>query len=159
MDELGELAIGLIIAVSIVGILIPILPGLAMEIIAIFVWAAVTGGAVAWSVAIACLLIAGIGTYVKYAVPKRHLNEGGIPNRTLVIATIVAIVGLFVIPIVGAPIGFVLAIYVSERLRVGKEQAWPATKRSLRAVATSIGIELATGLLIGTIWFATVLAT
>jgi uncharacterized protein YqgC (DUF456 family) len=159
MDELGELAIGLIIAVSIVGILIPILPGLAMEIIAIFVWAAVTGGAVAWSVAIACLLIAGIGTYVKYAVPKRHLNEGGIPNRTLVIATIVAIVGLFVIPIVGAPIGFVLATYVSERLRVGKEQAWPATKRSLRAVATSIGIELATGLLIGTIWFATVLAT
>jgi uncharacterized protein YqgC (DUF456 family) len=159
MDELGELAIGLIIAVSIVGILVPILPGLAMEVIAVFVWAAVTGGTVAWSVAIATLVIAGIGTYVKYAVPKRHLNEGGIPNRTLLIATVVAIVGLFVIPVVGAPIGFVLAIYVSERLRVGKEQAWPATKRSLRAVATSIGIELVTGLLIATIWFVTVLTT
>ena len=76
-----------------------------------------------------------------------------------IIATIVAIVGLFVIPVVGAPIGFVLAIYVSERLRVGKEQAWPATKRSLRAVATSIGIELITGLLIAAIWFVTVLTT
>jgi hypothetical protein len=40
---------------------------------------------------------------------------------------------------------------------VGRDQAWPATKRSLRAVATSIGIELATGLLIATIWFAVVL--
>jgi uncharacterized protein YqgC (DUF456 family) len=157
MDELGELAIGLIIVVSLFGILVPILPGLAMELIAVFVWAALTGGAAAWTVAIVSLVIAGVGTFFKYSIPKRHLNEGGIPNRTLLIATAVAIVGLFVIPIVGAPIGFVLAIYVSERLRVGKEQAWPATKRSLRAVATSIGIELAAGLMIATIWFAVVL--
>jgi uncharacterized protein YqgC (DUF456 family) len=157
MDELGELAIGLIIAVSLMGIIVPILPGLAMEIIAVFVWAALTGGAAAWSVAIVALLIAGLGTFLKYSIPKRHLNEVGIPNRTLLIATAVAIVGLFVVPIVGAPIGFVLAIYVMERVRVGRAQAWPATKRSLRAVATSIGIELAAGLLIATIWFAVVL--
>jgi hypothetical protein len=159
MDELGELAIGLIIVVSLFGIMVPILPGLAMEIVAVFVWAALTGGAVAWSVAIAALLIGGVGTFVKYSIPKRHLNEVGIPNRTLLIATAVAIVGLFVIPVVGAPIGFVLTIYVAERLRVGREHAWPATKRSLRAVATSIGIELATGLLIAAIWFVTVLTT
>ncbi len=103
------------------------------------------------------LVLAGIGTFVKYSIPKRKLNEGGIPNRTLLIATAVAIVGLFVIPLVGAPIGFVLAIYISERLRVGPDQAWPATKTSLGAVATSIGIELATGLLIAAIWFGTVL--
>jgi uncharacterized protein YqgC (DUF456 family) len=159
MDELGELAIGLIIVVSLFGIMVPILPGLAMEIVAVFVWAALTGGAAAWSVAIVALLIGGVGTFVKYSIPKRHLNEVGIPNRTLLIATAVAIVGLFVIPVVGAPIGFVLTIYVAERLRVGREHAWPATKRSLRAVATSIGIELATGLLIAAIWFVTVLTT
>jgi hypothetical protein len=159
MDELGELAIGLIIAVSLMGIIVPILPGLAVEIVAVFVWAALTGGATAWGVAIAALLIGAIGTFIKYAIPKRHLSEGGIPNRTLIIATIVAIVGLFVIPVIGAPIGFVLTIYVSERLRVGPEHAWPATKRSLRAVATSIGIELVTGLLIAAIWFVAVLTT
>ena len=159
MDELGELAIGLIIAVSLFGIVVPILPGLAMEVVAVFVWAALTGGAVAWGVAIAALVIGGIGTFVKYSIPKRHLNEVGIPNRTLLIATAVAIVGLFVIPVIGAPIGFVLTIYVAERLRVGRTQAWPATKRSLRAVATSIGIELATGLVIAAIWFVTVLTT
>ena len=48
---------------------------------------------------------------------------------------------------------------LSERLRVGREHAWPATKRSLRAVATSIGIELVTGVLIAATWFVTVLTT
>jgi uncharacterized protein len=157
MNELGELAVGLIIVVSLFGIVVPFLPGLVMEVIAIFLWAIVKGDGAAWAVAIATLVLAGIGTFVKYSIPKRKLNEGGIPNRTLLIATAVAIVGLFAIPVVGAPIGFVLAIYVSERMRVGADQAWPATKTSLGAVATSIGIELATGLIIAAIWFGTVL--
>jgi len=157
MDELGELAIGLIIVVSLFGIVIPILPGLVIEVIAIFLWAFLKGGGAAWGVAIAALVLAGIGTFIKYAIPKQKLNEVGIPNRTLLIATAVAIVGLFVIPVVGAPIGFVLTIYVFERIRVGSEHAWPATKTSLGAIATSIGIELATGLLIAAIWFGAVL--
>lgn len=157
MDELGELAVGLIIVVSLFGIVVPFLPGLVMEVIAIFLWAIVKGDGAAWAVAIAALVLAGIGTFIKYSIPKRKLNEGGIPSRTLLIATAVAIVGLFAIPVVGAPIGFVLAIYVSERLRVGADRAWPATKASLGAVATSIGIELATGLIIAAIWFGTVL--
>lgn len=157
MDELGELAVGLIIVVSLFGIVVPFLPGLVMEVIAIFLWALVKGDGAAWAVAIAVLVLAGIGTFVKYSIPKRKLNDVGIPNRTLLIATAVAIVGLFAIPVVGAPIGFVLAIYVNERLRVGQDRAWPATKTSLGAVATSIGIELATGLIIAAIWFGTVL--
>ncbi|MET0566386.1 MAG: DUF456 domain-containing protein [Acidimicrobiia bacterium] len=157
MEELGELAVGLIIVVSLFGIVVPFLPGLVMEVIAILLWAIVKGDGTAWAVAIVALVLAGIGTFVKYSIPKRKLNEGGIPNRTLLIATAVAIVGLFVIPVVGAPIGFVLTIYISERLRVGPDQAWPATKTSLGAVATSIGIELATGLIIAAIWFGTVL--
>jgi hypothetical protein len=128
-----------------------------MEVLAIFVWALVVGGGLAWGVAITALVLAGIGTFVKYSIPKRQLNEVGIPNRTLLLATAVAIVGLFVIPVVGAPIGFVLTIYVFERIRVGAGRAWPATKSSLGAVATSIGIELATGLIIAAIWFGAVL--
>jgi uncharacterized protein YqgC (DUF456 family) len=153
MDEIGELAVGLIITISLFGIVIPILPGLVIEVAAIFVWALLTGGTLAWSVAAAAILLAGAGTFIKYAIPKRKLNDVGIPNRTLFLATAVAIVGLFVIPIVGAPIGFVATIYVSERVRVGPERAWPATKSSLGALATSIGIELTTGLIIAGIWF------
>jgi hypothetical protein len=157
MDELGELAVGLIIVVSLFGVVLPVLPGLALEVGVILVWAVLKGGAVAWGVAIAALVLATIGTFVKYAIPKRKLNEVGIPNRTLLLATAVAIVGLFVVPVIGAPIGFVVTIYLGERARVGRERAWPATRSSLGAVATSIGIELATGLLIAAVWFGAVL--
>jgi hypothetical protein len=157
MDELGELAIGLVIVVSLFGIILPILPGLALEVVAIVIWAVLTGSPLAWGVAIATLVLATIGTFVKYAIPKRKLNEVGIPNGTLLLATAVAIVGLFVIPVIGAPIGFVVTIYLGERARVGPERAWPATRGSLGAVATSIGIELATGLLIAAVWFGAVL--
>jgi uncharacterized protein YqgC (DUF456 family) len=159
MDELGELAVGLIIVLSLFGVVLPVLPGLALEVGVILVWAALKGGAVAWGVAIVALVLATIGTIVKYAIPKRRLNEVGIPNRTLLLATAVAIVGLFVIPVIGAPIGFVATIYLGERARVGPERAWPATRSSLGAVATSIGIELATGLLIAAVWFGAVLLT
>jgi hypothetical protein len=115
------------------------------------------GDALAWGVAIAAIVLAAIGTIVKYAIPKRRLNEVGIPNRTLLLATAVAIVGLFVIPVAGAPIGFVATIYLRERSRVGPERAGPATRSSLGAVATSIGIELAAGLLIAATWFGAVL--
>lgn len=157
MDELGELAVGLIIVVSLFGVILPVLPGLALEVGVILVWAFVKGGAVAWGVAIAAVVIAAIGTYVKYVVPKRRLNEAGIPNRTLLLATAAAVAGLFVIPVIGAPIAFVATIYLSERSRVGREQAWPATRSSLGAVATSVGIELAAGLLIAAVWFLAVI--
>ena len=157
MDELGELAVGLVIVVSLFGIVLPILPGLALEVVVIVIWAVLKGSPLAWGVTIAAIVIAAIGTYVKYAIPKRRLNEVGIPNRTLLLATAAAIVGLFVIPGIGAPIGFVATIYLSERSRVGREQAWPSTKSSLGAVATSIGIELAAGLIIAAIWFLAVI--
>ena len=153
MDELGELAIGLIIVVSLFGIMVPILPGLAMEIVAVFVWAALTGGAVAWSVAIAALLIGGVGTFVKYSIPKRHLNEVGIPNRTLLIATAVAIVGLFVIPVVGLLVFFPLGLFAMEWLRLrDPSAALRSAGVALKAMLIGRGIEFTAALAAAVLW-------
>jgi hypothetical protein len=157
MDELGELAIGLVIVAGLLGIVLPVLPGLALVVGAIFIWAFVEGTGTAWAVAVTALIIGGVGTFIKYSIPKRRLNESGVRNSTLVLATGVAIVGLFAIPVIGAPIGFVATIYLTERARGDGEHAWPRTKQSLRAVATSIGIELAAGLIIAALWFGVVL--
>lgn len=156
MSTLGEVLIGLAIAAGLAGIVMPVLPGLLLIVAALIVWALVTGGA-AWWVALAALSLAVVGTIVKYTIPKRQLNESGMPNRTLVLAMVAAIMGFFLIPVIGAFIGFIGAIYISERARVGPQRAWPATRAALRAVATSIGIELVTGVLIAGIWLATVL--
>ncbi|MDP9495184.1 MAG: DUF456 domain-containing protein [Actinomycetota bacterium] len=159
MSPIGEFLVALAIAAGLLGIVVPLLPGLVLEVVAILIWAAVVGDAVAWGVAILCFAIGALGTIFKYLVPGRRLKESGMPLRTLVIAGGVGVVGFFAIPVVGAPIGFIGAIYVAERIRVGSELAWPATKTSLGAVAASFGIELVTGLVVAGIWFAAVLLT
>ena len=63
--------------------------------------------------------------------------------RTLVVGGLCAVVGFFVIPVVGALVGFPIGVYVAERVRVGADGAWPSTKAALKAVGVSILIELA----------------
>ena len=40
---------------------------------------------------------------------------------------VLGVVGFFVIPVIGLPLGFVLGVYLSELSRVGVDRAWPAT--------------------------------
>ncbi len=56
------------------------------------------------------------------------------------------------IPVVGVVLGFVLGVYLAERLRVGGAAAWPATRGALAAVGWSIAIELTAALLIVATW-------
>lgn len=63
-----------------------------------------------------------------------------------------AIVGFFVVPVVGLFIGFVLGIYASEHQRVGARMAWPSTKAALRAVGVSMLVELTSALLATALW-------
>ena len=157
MSPIGELLVALAILTGLFGIVVPLLPGLVLEVAAILIWAAVAGDALAWAVAIICLALGALGTVFKYLVPGRRLKESGMPTRTLVIAVAVGVVGFFAVPVIGGPVGFIGAIYVAERIRVGPEQAWPATRTSLGAVAASIGIELVTGVVIAGIWFVAVI--
>jgi uncharacterized protein YqgC (DUF456 family) len=153
----GEFLVGLAIIAGLFGIVVPFLPGLVLILAAVFVWALAVGTPLAWAVTVLALLVGIAGTVVKYLVPGRRLKESGLPTMTMVLAIAVSIVGLFVIPVIGAPLGFVLTIFVAERIRVGPERAWPATKAALGAVAASIGIELVAGLIVAALWFATVI--
>lgn len=153
-----ELLVGLAIAVGMVGILVPVLPGSVLILAAILVWALDTGSATAWvvfAVAAAALVVGGI---VKYLVPNRRLKSVGVPSSTQWVGAAVGIVGFFLVPVVGLFAGFVLGVYAAERRRVGQD-AWPSTKAALRAVGLSILIELVAGLVATLAWVGGVLAT
>jgi len=154
-----EVLIALVIAVGLVGILVPVLPGSVLVLGGVLAWAWSVGGATAWAVfaLVAVLLVAG--TVVKYLVPNRHLKDAGIPASTQWIGAGVGIVGFFVVPVVGLFIGFVLGVYLAEYRRVGSTAAWPSTKHALRAVGLSILIELAAALLATFVWIAGVIIT
>ena len=154
-----EVLVALAILVGLVGVIVPILPGLVLVLAAILVWAISEGSATGWTVfAVAALLIVA-GSVVKYAVPSHRLKTTGIPSSTTWFGVAVGVVGFFVIPVIGLFIGFVLGVYLAEYRRVGGAAAWPSTKEALRAVGVSMLIELAAGVLAALVWVAGVVAT
>lgn len=154
-----EILVALAIAVGLVGIAVPMLPGSLLVFVAILVWATEVGGTTAWlilAVASACLLT---GTVVKYLVPGRRLKASGVPTSTLVLGAALGVVGFFVVPVVGLVLGFVLGVYLGELRRLGRQQAWPATVEALKAVGLSMLIEFSAALVAALVWFGGVLAT
>ncbi len=142
----------LLVAVGLVGILVPILPGSVLVVAGILVWAWADGGAAAWTVfALATVLVAA-GTVVKYLLPGRRLQVAGIPASTQGAGALLGVVGFFVVPVIGLFLGFVLGVYLAEVLRVGSRAAWPSTVHSLKAVGLSIVIELLAALAATLVW-------
>jgi uncharacterized protein len=154
-----EILVAVVIAVGVVGILVPILPGSVLVVAGILLWAVVTGGPTAWMVFGIATAFVVVGAVVKYVVPGRQLQVAGIPASTQWIGVLLGVVGFFVVPVVGLFLGFVLGIYLAELRRVGAGRAWPSTVHSLRAVGWSIVIELVFALLATWTWVAGVVVT
>ncbi|MFE3545166.1 DUF456 domain-containing protein [Nocardia sp. NPDC059177] len=153
MSVWGEVVVGLVILVGIVGVIVPILPGVILIFAAIAVWALLTGGSAAWTVfaiATVALVLSGV---VKYTWPGRRMREAGVSNRALLAGAVLGVVGFFVIPVVGLFIGFVLGVYLAELYRLKTNQlAWPATLHALKGVGLSMLVELFGALVAAGVW-------
>jgi uncharacterized protein len=160
MDTAGVVLVGVAIVVGLVGVVVPALPGLLLVWGAVLVWALVERTAAAWVLLAAATALVAVSQVVKYLVPSRRMRAAGVPTVSLAAGGLVGAVGFFLIPVVGAFLGFVLGVYLAERLRLGNHAlAWSSTRHALKAAGLSILIELAAGLLIASAWLATVLLT
>ncbi|GAA1770428.1 DUF456 domain-containing protein [Nocardioides hankookensis] len=149
----------LLVAVGLVGILVPILPGSMLVVAGVLVWAWAEGGATAWTVFVVATALVVVGAVVKYVVPGRRLQVAGIPASTQWVGVALGVVGFFVVPVVGLFLGFVLGVYLAELVRVGSAEAWPSTVHSLKAVGLSILVELLAALAATLVWIGGVVAT
>ena len=154
-----EVLVALGIAVGLVGVVVPVVPGALLVWAAILVWGIDVGTATGWTILAAATGIIAGGQVVKYTIPRKQLQAKGVPNHSLVVGGLVAIVGFFVVPVVGLFIGFVLGVYASEYQRVGAQMAWPSTKAAVRAVGVSMLVELLSALLATAVWIVGVIAT
>jgi uncharacterized protein YqgC (DUF456 family) len=154
-----EILVALAIAVGVVGVLVPLLPGSLLVAGAILVWALDVATATGWTVFGVAMAFLVLGAVVKYVVPGKRLKESGVPTTTLLVGAALGVVGFFVIPVVGLPIGFVGGVYLAELGRVGSQQAWPATVHALKAVGLSLVIEMTACLLAAATWAAGVVLT
>lgn len=150
----GLVLVALAIAVGLVGIIVPILPGGVLVLAAIGVWAFIEGGVVAWvtfGVAATAFLTAQV---VKYVWPARRMRDADVRTSVLVVGAVAGIVGFFVIPVIGLLIGFVAGVFAAEVVRRSDlAKAWRSTVHALKGVALSVGVEL-TGALLATVAWA-----
>jgi len=153
MPAWGELLVLLACLVGIVGTVLPVLPGSILVGAAIVVWALVEGGATAWATAVLACAVLVVGHVLTILVPGRRMSAAGIPTRTLVAGGILGIVGFFVVPVVGLPLGFVLGVYLAERVRLPDHAAaWPSTVEAMKGTGLSVLIGLAATVLATSIW-------
>lgn len=147
------IGVGLAIAIGIVGVILPMLPGTAIIVAAILAWAIVAQSTVGWWVAGIAVAVALAGWGLQYLVPGRRLKTAGVPNRTLIAGAVAGVIGFFVIPVAGLPIGFVVGVALAELGRLGDwNLAWPSTKHALRAAVLSYGIELTAAIAMAIVW-------
>jgi uncharacterized protein len=146
-----DVVCGLVILAGLFGIVVPVLPGTVLVALGIGIWASEQGGWEAWTAfGVAAGLLLG-GQLLKYAVPGRRL-KAAVPTSTLVVGGVVAIVGFFVIPVVGVLVGFPIGVYAAERVRLGGDGAWQSTKAALKAMGWSILIEMVAALAATLVW-------
>jgi uncharacterized protein YqgC (DUF456 family) len=152
--------VGVAIAVGLVGIVVPLLPGAFLVLGAIVVWAIVENSPTGWAVLVVAVVVIGGSQVAKYLIPARRLRDAGVPNGSLVVGGVLGIIGFFVIPVVGLFLGFPLGVYAAEWQRLGSHQlAWPSTRHAVLAVGLSLLIELAGALLAAAAWLTAVIVS
>ncbi|MGI4894092.1 MAG: DUF456 domain-containing protein [Janthinobacterium lividum] len=156
MGDAGLVVVGLAIAVGLVGIVVPLLPGTIIIALAVLAWALSTGGA-AWAFFAGAVVLLAAGQVCMIVLPGRRMTRAGIPRWTLLLGAALAVVGFFVVPVVGLPLGFVLGIFLAElvratRTRQGAGAAWASSVTALKGVGLSVALEGGAGILAALCW-------
>ncbi|GAA1895770.1 DUF456 domain-containing protein [Lapillicoccus jejuensis] len=148
----------LLMLVGMVGIVVPVLPGLALVAASTAVWAGLHHDRRAWVVVGVCAVVYLVGLVVRYLVPGRRLRGAGVGSWTLALSVVVALVAGVLLPVVGAPVGFVGAIFLVEAGRHrDAARAWRVTRSALAAVGVSVLVELTAAWVVASTWAAGVL--
>jgi uncharacterized protein YqgC (DUF456 family) len=156
----GIVLVALAIAVGLVGILVPLLPGILLVFGAIAVWAVVEHNVTSWVTLGVVAVLLATTTLIKYLWPARRMRAADVSTWSLVAGAVLGIIGFFVIPVLGLVIGFVLGVYLAELAnRRDQRLARTSTVHAVKGVALSVGVELCGALLATMVWVVGVYLT
>jgi uncharacterized protein len=161
LSDGSQTLVGLLMVAGIVGVLLPVLPGLLLILAAGLWWTIADGGGAArWTVFAVLVALFAVGTVVKYVLPARSAAARGAPFATLAVGALGAVVGFFVIPVVGLLIGGVAGIYLAEYVRLRDPgRAWVSTRAALVAIGVGMLVELTAAVLMFGVWLLGVWVT
>jgi len=144
---------GVLLAVAAVGTVYPVLPGSPLAIVTLIVWGWVIGSPAAWTAAVIGALVAAVGWSASLVLTGRKLKQQEIPRRSIAVAMATAVVGMFLIPVVGLFVGFGAGLLASELVRRRDlREALRSSVETLKATGIGILVEFAMVCLAGSVW-------
>ncbi|MGZ8583450.1 MAG: DUF456 domain-containing protein [Actinomycetota bacterium] len=155
-----ETVLGIVMLVGLVGVVVPVFPGLIIVIGAAFVWALQRGGPGAWAVFAVIAAVGVVGIAASSVLPARRASSTGAPAWVVAAGAVGLVIGFFVVPVIGALIGFPAGVFVAELMRQRHPgPAWRATWEALKGVGLGIAIQLGAGVVMIGVWLVAVLAS
>ncbi len=150
----GVVLVAAVMAVGLAGVIVPVLPGTMLIWAAGLVFGVIDGfHGSAWLFFGLMTLLMAAGTVGKYALPHRAGVSGGAPRASIVQAVALGVVGFFVLPVVGLPVGVAAGFLLAEHRRLGDwSVAWSATKRVLAGFGLGVLVELSAGIAMILLW-------
>ncbi|MGH2787127.1 MAG: DUF456 family protein [Actinomycetota bacterium] len=135
-------------AVGLLGVVVPFVPGLPLIWLAALVYGLIEGfdgAGVVGMVVITALLVAGI--VAKVLIPSHRAVAGGAPRSSIVVAAGTGLIAFFLIPVVGLPVGAVGGLLAAEYRRLNDwQQAWQSTRIVVVGFGVGVLVEFAAGI-------------
>lgn len=149
-----EIAVAIAMAIGLVGVIVPVLPGLILMWGAVGVWALLDGGgAWRWATFGVVTVLAVVGTVAALTLSGRKATDAGAPWWALVFALVGAVIGFVMIPVLGIVVGGIAGLWVAELIRLRDPRtAWDTTWSALQGYGLGTVIQMVAGVAIVLIW-------
>jgi uncharacterized protein YqgC (DUF456 family) len=153
-DSLLIVLVAAAMAVGVVGTVVPVVPGLILVWVAALVYGLVAGfgtvGALAFAL-ITTLALAGI--VIGFLLPQRAAASGGAAPSSMRVGALLAVVGFFVVPVIGLVLGGVLGVFLGEYVRTrDSAAAWRATVAAMKGFGIAAVVQVLLGLAMVAVW-------
>ncbi len=141
-----------VMVVGVLGTLLPVLPGVGLVWVAALAYGIVEGfGTVGWVAFGLMTVVGGLALWLGLRIPQKAAAEEGLPWQGQVFAVALAVVGFFVIPVLGAAIGFVFGVFLAASARersIAIEQTWT----TIWALVKATGVQFAAAVVMSLAW-------
>ena len=145
---------GLIVAAGVIGVIIPVIPGLLLTWSGVLLWTFIGGGGPSrWVFLAVATVVAVVGAAIKYTLPGRRLKQSGVRGLSILAGAVLGLIGFFVIPFIGLPIGFIVGVLIAETLHQRDMQtSGSATMAAVKALGLAMVIEIMTAFSVAVVW-------
>lgn len=153
------LVVAVLMAIGLAGVIIPFLPGLPIIWGAALLYGYLTAfDGLGWTAMAVITVLAGMGIAASLVLPDRAGRGAGASRSTRLFAGVLGVVGFFVVPVIGFPLGACAGVLVAQyRQTADLDGAVRSTVAVLKGFGAGLVAELGAGLSMALVWVAWVL--